>query len=424
MFLVIYIFIFLINVQVSRKIYKSMLNPPLVYSALWCFSGILAFINPNGFIVVTNTIHTYAVVSIISFTIVSCVTYRKNIENRVIEDSLNISNYEFKESRIIILAIVGILLLFPNVISALRMYSLYGFGLDVSRISYSEMTRSGRFFYVFFTCNIPTAIYSSVSILTCLELVKNKKRLLLISLIYIIMLSVAFGGRSYFLNFVVYYLVIFFYTNKILGYKSKFNMLFIGLFIAALIFVTISRGARGQSVIDWIVTYFSGSFSFLQYIVGNPSSYGLSSGLMFGYMSFGIFIEPLILLLKVFFHISTDVPSYEFNIYAQNFINISLNSYHAYNNNTTWLYTFIRDWGELGIVIGPSLFAYVMNRVLYNLNKSHSIRSLMIIAFLYSSLITSTMSYNLTSVASTLSLLFIVVFTTKITIKAGGTSLW
>jgi oligosaccharide repeat unit polymerase len=415
---VIYFLLFLVNLLISKEKYRTIFNPAFIYTIIWSFSGVLAYYNLNNYVDVSVQVHLYAIISIIVFTIISLLTHRSVIVDEKIKPHLlSIDNFEYKEERTIFFAILGMILLIPNVISAIRLYSIYGVGFDTSRLSYSILTQSGRYLYVLITCNLPTSLLNGVSILACIELMKGKKKLIYVTFFYVLLISIAFGGRGYFLNLIIYYYVIYFYTKKKKGFPTRFNYRMVIILVVSLFFITISRGTSRNSVVSWGVTYFSGSYSFLQYILDNPSEYGLTDGRMFGYMTFGIIIEPIILLLKIVVNADIDVPSYHFNRYAQPFINLSKVSYFPYNNNTTWLYTFLRDWGSLGIIIGPTIYALIINCMINRYEKTNSIRELMLIAYFYSGLVNSTMSYRFTSIASSLSILFILLISTDLKLK-------
>ena len=99
--------------------------------------------------------------------------------------------------------------------------------------------------------------------------------------------------------------------------------------------------------------------------MSNHLSYGLDVK-HFGYLTLGFITEPIALILKVLFRMNIKVPSYYFNIYAQKFVNIGASGVSLYNNNTTFWYPFILDFGFKYAIVGAIIFfciiAFVSNK--------------------------------------------------------------
>ncbi|AIQ60521.1 hypothetical protein PBOR_28950 [Paenibacillus borealis] len=348
-------------------------------------------------------IHLSILLSIIIFNVFYFVLSNNLNENKDNKVQFNI-NYKF----ITVMCILGILLIIPNTITSVNTLLTTGFSLSSVRINYASLSYSQRFFYMFFTNNIPIAIFSAASIITAIDLANNKRNLLKISLICIFIGTITFGGRYLILNFIIYYISAFLILKKYKDLKIKKSYILIAIIILAI--VTLLRGTTGLSVFDMGVLYYVGSFSFLEFILSHPNLYGLLDPPMYGYLTFGFLLEPFILTLKLFFALDIDVPSYHFNVYAQPFVNIGVDKVIYYNNNTTILYTFIRDFGKSGVVVGTALLTSAVCIFQKLFKKTRSIRAIGVLVLLYSLIFNSTMVYNLTSIASSLLIIFLLIF--------------
>ncbi|WP_336103756.1 hypothetical protein, partial [Paenibacillus phytohabitans] len=102
------------------------------------------------------------------------------------------------------ISIFGLILVFPNTYESIKTIISSRFDFNAVRINYAQLTSSGRFFYVFFTNNIPVAIFGAVSLIAAIDLVNKRKRFLFIALLNIIIGTLTFGGRFLIINFVIY----------------------------------------------------------------------------------------------------------------------------------------------------------------------------------------------------------------------------
>ena len=200
-------------------------------------------------------------------------------------------------------------------------------------------------------------------------------RYLIIAFIDVILISVLNGGRYAILG-VLYAIVIMLFSGelKFNGFNffriKKYKRYILASICFVVIFMIYITITRGQSLISSIVSYFSGSYAYLDYILDNPSQFALNEK-TYGYLTFGSITEPFVIMLKVLGITDAKVPSYEFNIYCQNFYNIGTGTkVFMYNANTSVLYYYLRDFGFLGIIIGAIFFSscliYAYNRRLNN----------------------------------------------------------
>ena len=99
------------------------------------------------------------------------------------------------------------------------------------------------------------------------------------------------------------------------------------MIVIAMVVVTINRG---QKIIENILLYFSGSLSYLDYIIEHPSQFA-SNQPLHGYLTFAAFIEPIVLLLKVLGLKQSKFPRMSLTFIARNIYNIG-NRFKIYFN--------------------------------------------------------------------------------------------
>lgn len=404
--IMIYLVTLLLFIILTLRIYRLFLLPNTIFTILWCFCGIFSIYNRLGLVKPEKTIHFYILISIFTFNIAYFVLRRKS-NTKVSKNFNNEKIFEVNKGYIYSIILIAIVLITPNFIKAIKLIISNGFNLDIIRKEiYVAISNSNNFYYAFFTKNIPTAIFTVVSLISSVEFFRNNnKHLTEINIICLGVGTLTFGGRYLILNCIIFYAASYLILKK--HKKIKLKKSYIAMGVIVLLIITLARGTNGMSVFDMIISYFVGSFSYLQVIINNPYSFGLNSQLMFGYLTFGFVFEPIVLILKFLFRSSLDVPSYYFNIYAQPFVNISESGYQLYNNNTTMLYTFIRDFGEYGIVVGTiiiALFVCISENKYY---KEKNLRALFFLVYMYSVIINSVMMYTLTSISASLVIIFL-----------------
>lgn len=351
----------------------------------------------------------YIIISIFTFNIIYitfAIKYKKNNKDIKLESKYD-EKYEINYKLIKILNIVALILVSKHFLYAISIILKNGFDLtSVRNEVYVGITESGNFIMMFLTRTIPSAVFNITVMIAAIDLYRRRKYILHWAVAAIIINTVTFGGRFLILNFIVYYIAAHLTMRK--EFKSKINKKYIILVGIILAGVTMSRGLGKESILDKVILYFAGSFSFLELILKNPSQFGFSQGLTYGYLTFGFIFEPIVLFLKAAFGVNIDVPSYYFNIYVQGWYNIGETRNMLYNNNTTMLYTFLRDFGELGIIIGTMLLAITICICENKYRRNKDYRYFLILVYMYTVIVNSTIMYTLTKITS--SLIFILMF--------------
>lgn len=406
MIITVYIILVLFTLALTKMRCKTYIRPNTIFTIIWGVSGILACTYSLGLITPHLKIHIYIIITILTFNIIYLIFTEKNPIKKLLTISRVANN-----KRIIAFSVIGLMLISPNAFAALKILLSSGFDFNEVRINYSIITGSGRFFYVFFTNNIPVAIFGAVSLIAAIDLVNKQRKLLFLALFNVLVATFTFGGRFLIFNFVIYYFAGYIILKKYGKIKIKKSYVFFA--VISLLTITFLRGTSGMSLLDMGVLYYVGSFSYFQLIIDHPVLYGLSEPLLHGYLTFGFLLEPFVLILKFLFNFNIDVPSYHFNIYTQPFVNIGESKIVYFNNNATMLYTFIRDFGESGIVIGTTLIAVAVVLFERLFSKNGKKLYMYILVILYTLIVNSTMFYTLMSVSSSLLIIFVIVLSTN-----------
>lgn len=354
MIIFLYTFINLIFLIISKTKKKSGLNVVGLITFLWSVFPILAAFNIYGLKSPRLEIHFFVMTFLTIFNLI-------NIQSKTPRKlSTDIKLNKTVSIKILLVFILAIVMLSPYLFLGLKMF-LENFDLLSVRknVFYNSELNQGYYFSFFFK-TLPIIILNALVIIINFN-VMNKRikgifmNLSIISMILIVFLS---SGRYIFITFLIS--ILFSVDIKL----SKFNRKSKMFIIFALLLLLIITLSRSESVLRSIVIYYSGSFSFFEYILSNPSTFNVDSNL-YGQATFGFIIEPIMLLFKFLGFTAAKVPSYYFNTTIQNFYNIGSEQKIMFNNNTTLLYYFYRDFNYIGIIIG-AIFYSIMFRLSRN----------------------------------------------------------
>lgn len=367
----------------------------VIYSFIWSVISLLGFINPLGLIAPSNAVFGLVTASIVLFNLIYLFSFRKQGDKPV-----DYSSFFIRNRRIVTLNVIAYVLLIPVLISAVGLLLNNGFNLLAIRDEiYVGITDSNNSVYSILCRTIPTAIFLFTELIsTYYAITKKNKAVFALGIVDLLVGTVVFGGRNFILYYVIFYFVHFLNLRKELGLHLNKKVLLFG--ILALAIVTGMRDVNGLSLFETITLYYAGSLSFLEYIVQNPVSYGLMVQ-HYGLLTFGFITEPIIIALNVLLGTGLKVPSYYFNTYAQKFVNISDIGTLLYNNNSTFFYPFMLDFGISGAILGAFIYFSIIIFA-EKLNRKGNLKLYFVSVFLYSSVINSSISYKLIGLSATI----------------------
>lgn len=363
----------------STKKYGYISNVNFIVTLIWVVFAVISIFNPLDLRQPDTLVYYYSLVFLISYN-VFCLT--RNIPFK----SYNVSEYDNAKLKIINRRIVLVEMLALLVYSPLLLLSISAFlagrGDEVRMSIYfgGEAT--------FFTRNIPNAILTTIMIISLYLYFRNNSKIHLVnSLLLVGLLSIASAGRGEMFCFISLYLFLVLLHRR---YGLKVSRIPLYLAIAAISVMTVS--VRGGDIYRSMVTYFSGSFSFLDYILDHPVDYGLDE-YHYGIITLSPITEPLIYILKALHLTAEKIPSYWLNLYVQTFVDIGGGHEAMFNNNTTILLPFILDGGIVGIIFGGIFTAFLTMKSYNYFIKGNAIGG---VFFLYvmNSMFMSTISYQ------------------------------
>lgn len=366
-------------------------NVASIFSGIWFFFGILSCYGLYGLRTPSVNIHIYVwiFVVIVDFIFIKfAVTDNLYVDS---SDTKTLLNYK-RANKIQFIAFVLIIPLLFKLLPVL----IKG-GMSDTREMYFSGTNFSTMYYDLIFRTIPMAFFNALVVYYAFYSFETRKyKYLLNSLLNAILITVINGGR-YAVVLLIYTLLILLVTKKInitefrryRIYTKKVKKIGFVLLIV-LLFTT---AIRGQELLKNSIVYFAGSLSFLDYIVEHPIKFALDKRL-FGYLTFGAVIEPIVLALKVLGVTTAKVPSYEFNIYCQEYYNVGEGTYISFNANTSILYYFLRDFGFVGVVVG-ALFIGCIAVKSYNSWKKGNMFWGLVFCYIGNVLFNSLMTYQL-----------------------------
>lgn len=394
--------------------FKRVLTINAVFSFVWSISLILNYYYSyvGNIIVISNKIIEMVIILIFFFNI-TYIVLSNSKKKEIYIDEINI-NYKLLR----IGACIAILLYLPNVLQGIAILMKSNFSFSVVRENYLSLMGAGRGVYVYLTQYIPDGISNAVILLSVFDLTKKKYSTLKYSITLMLFNIIGFGGRIILLNFIIYYILMFF-LFKIKSGKKKINRKIIYFFIVLLVFLTFSRGVGKDGFFGMLSKYFYQQYSFLQLILDKPNLFSLFDGPHYGYITLGFLSAPFTLFINAAIP-SFRVASNYIDVYSQIFYNIGINgNINLINNNTTSLYPFIKDFGVQYYFIGAIILAIIVVFTEKKKNKSQKNKLFysLIYILILSVVIWSPICYNLISISASFTIIFVFILTRNIKFK-------
>lgn len=285
-------------------------------------------------------IYTFTVTFIINF--IYLIFHRRY--NFAKPAAINVRKQEKLISLIFIISFLGLL---PPFMNTLDLIASYGIDLKLIRdVNFLFIDQMYSSFGIIFVRVLPLTFLKLMLLFVITKTFSRRYEYVLTFILLMVSIFV-YGGRMDFLLLVLFYLVDHIYTNSYSVKKISVRYLIYGFLF--LMIITNLRDSNGTTFFTSIISYLGAPFSFLQYLIDNTLDTLIQKN---GYLTFSFIIEPIALITKIFLR-NIMTPSHLFNIVAQPFASIGVNSVRYYNNNTTSLFIWLWDFGKIGIVIGP-----------------------------------------------------------------------
>ncbi|WP_154886891.1 oligosaccharide repeat unit polymerase [Longibaculum muris] len=396
MFFLGYIILFSIELLLSINKFHKIINIVSIFTGIWCVFGAVSSLGLYDLRIPNGIVHVYAwlFVFIVDSIILTFMTNKKMDIERNTNLALSNNHRAFK------IQLFSLILIVPMVLKVVSILLSSGSLSTIRQMYFSGNNFSSMYLDMLFRI-IPMSLLNALIIYFVYFSFETKKRkYLYYSLFNTILVTIINGGR-YAIILLLYSIIIMWITGNVdvsktfidTRYKKKIKKITM-ILVAIMILVTIRRG---QELLKNIVIYFSGSLSYLDYILENAPQFALNQRLH-GYLTFAAFIEPVVLLLKFCGLTTAKVPSYEFNMYCQGFHDIGNGNITVlFNANTSIIYYFLRDFGWIGIIIGAIFISLIIVKA-YNKWQSGNRFYGMVFIYLVNILFNSLMTYQLVGV--------------------------
>lgn len=249
---------------------------------------------------------------------------------------------------------------------------LSGKGFEYVKFQYSNAEGatlfSTRELLLFQWVVIPIYHLAFISFALDLSKLTLNRKALLFSIIGMMVIVLVSGGR----NSIFVFLVIC--TVGVLSSDNKASIweLIKGLpaavkcaslvAVLVLIYITQERSlSEDAGVLENVFFYFAGAIRYLDYILGHPDLFGIGGELFYGGGLMGFLVNPLNLICSMVFgydYLGTDsLVSSAASLY------IPFSDELSGNALCTCIYPFIRDFGMVGVVVGPLLYGVLSSFV-------------------------------------------------------------
>jgi oligosaccharide repeat unit polymerase len=413
--IIIYLIIAVTLTLLTKIMYGSIYKVNMLFNIVWCIFGGLSTLELFGLYKPNNIIHLYVIVSIVVFNFVyiifSKIVKNKWGFNKSIGNIVGKPNYK-------IIYIVNTIALFYSVSFIPKAWMIMNnYGYDVLRtyaFKASEIYASTIELTIFQNIVNPIFIATSIVCAVSVALKKSTKTLIILAIIDIAVYTFLFAGRLSLVKFIAFFLFSFCLVYK----KSLFKFLirnkkYIVLGFLAFVFfsyLTIQRST--SSVFEQAVIYLSAPFIMLSNLNDMAP---WENNLLLGKATFGFIIGPFEKISAIL--LNTEYSSASYVITSITSIRQTVGDGISFNALTTMLFPFMMDFGKLGIVIGTAIFAVLVTMVEFKYKTTYSLFWLSLYIYILYNVPVTVMNYFLLNSSEGFILLFLLIFTKKVTFK-------
>lgn len=385
MFAILYTIIIGLFVIFNTKIYKKFVNYLNVFLIMFYIVAIFSMFGLYGFRVPTDKTYWYLLIALISFEFFTIVFMSIKVNK-----GKYIENEKINTKILTTISILITILMIPTTFEGIKILTQYGFtavrSAAFSNDIYSSYTKI-MLTYILVPLNKAVFIYSLVYYLK----EKKCKLSIVITIINTIQTIATFGGRSVIVELTLIILVAIYIKNRgkifeILKKNYKLIFLVVLLFI---IITTVTRErtiSKNEGFLFNLYSYYVGSIHLFDIHLNNPSISLLDGNhLLYGKAMFNPIIDIFKILIKLIGIDTNMLSGIEIiNNQVQQYIQVT-NSFKM-NNNVTFMYVCLRDFGVCGLIIGPMYISlwitFIYKKYIYN----HSIKNEVLYIYIVSSL--------------------------------------
>lgn len=393
----------LFSLIVCLKNHKSLLYPGVIFNFIWSFAIIANQINLNEFYPVNEITYFVILVGVVAFNVPFLMAKSKNAMKPSMVSCIDTKKIKW----IILIQIILIMVLIPLAIKAIPFYNIYGSSafrtIYAKSVEYGYMSSVERMFYIHYGV-FPLSLITNITMIFLWTNGSVKFKFLLVGFISEGLISFCSGGRGNILILLLSLIQAVYLSDKLstefVYYMNKIKRQVkwvIFILIMVLAYISIQRGnvGEGNFIFEFtktITANYSGGIQLFDLSLRDPEEWGLYDFCL-GTASLNGFIQILLLFIRIISlnRINITIPSV--TAYAGNFFNVSPSQ--TMNAYVTVFYTFIQDFGYLGVVILPLIIGRIFVRIYKRTKNYPDLYNMMMLSYINIVLLFSTIRWRL-----------------------------
>lgn len=383
---------------------KKIIYPGVVFNFIWLVAIIMNQNNPNHFYAIHENTYAVILLGITSFNI-PFLLCRTNRRSRITEanESLN----EKSAKKILFVQLIIFMALIPLLLKAIQFHAIYGTAafrsIYAEGVKYGYMTVFERLLYIHYVIFPISMVTNGMQIILWTKGITNVKYLIF-GLVNEVIIMYCSAARGNLLIVILFFIFAVFISSMALDKVEKYFKRvrrqlkwFIIAGVALLVFMSIQRGNvdEGNFILGFyktLATNFSGGFNLLDQAVNSPEDWGLNE-YRFGTASLRGFVEVLLFAIRLITLNRVNIELTSVAEYASHFFNVSDTT--KMNAYVTVFYTFMQDFGILGVVLLSMFFGYISVRFYNKVMQTATIKNTMFLMFMLVTLFYTTVRWQL-----------------------------
>lgn len=415
-----YFIALVILTMLTNILFGTILKVNMLFNISWCVFGGLSTLGLYGLYKPEYIIHLYVIVCIVIFNAIYFIISKLKYIDKTKNKELIINSTIGKPNYLIIYLLNSICLIYSSffIPKAWMIINNYGYGaLRTYAFKESSIYASTTELTVFQTVVFPIIIATSIILAIDISLKRAKKILIFITIINVLVYTFLFAGRMTLIQFMSFIFIALFILNRKsvlhLIMKNKKYIFFSGILFIIVNYLTSERTNSTSSIFEQIYFYLSAPFIFFS----NLNKMGFwENNLLYGKAIFGFILGPLDMFGVLLFNKQSNSAAYIItSITADSQL---IGDGITFNALTTMLFPFMMDFGKLGIIIGPAIFALLIAFVEYKYKVKYSLFWISLFIYIIYYIPFTVMNYYFLHSATGFVILFLLIFTQKITVRS------
>lgn len=376
-------------------LYGRLFTPCFLMNLIWCVCTTCATFGFFSFRRPTEKTYVYVLIFLIAYSIFSLLYRsllikfgkRRHLTSRSgyakfgqpLNGTVEI-NVKLYTKILLVIALIFMLMLLPTILRSLEYYLTGDLFSLRNQVLFDNQGYTGRFLSFFYNYIIRSYI-SYLNIIAAYALshgYRNNWKFLMLALVGSSVHMILTSGRMLIFElgcYIVIALLLYkpknsdaiarFRFGKLHGRLTKrgaFAVVMAIIIATGAVYVTSYRSISRLGILGTFWQYSIGSMCYFDLIVSDPVKFGIKTGsYLFGQATFGPIFGFIATLKSTFFGADYQGPDVLLNMFDQAYYSIAPGV--KMNATSTIIYPFLRDWGVMGLVIGPAVIAFLVEFV-------------------------------------------------------------